>query len=413
MDEPASPSPSHASTPSAPHPAGDDEPRPARSHWLAKLLLALCVAGLGVLIATRVAATLAERARRAEERDKIAAQAKEESGTLALAVVRPEPITWQPHVPLEGTLYPVAEVDLAFKVGGTLAKLHVRKGARVAADEPLAELDASDALLQERAASAQIAAAEAQLFVARDNVARTGALLGAGALPEAMGTQAKGQLDLVAAQLEGARAQQALARSNIEHHRLRAPFAGLVTQAPTAIGGLVAPGVPVFHLQDLRKLRLVGTVATADAPLMREGALLELELGGRTIRGAKLTVVLPTLDPATRRLPVEAEVPNDADAPLLAGSFVQTTVVGAEPLVLLRLPAAALRPGSQDEIFVVEGGTLRLRRIAYVRANDGALLVRQGLANAEVVALAPPPDAEPGQSVTTLADAAAPAAGEP
>jgi multidrug efflux pump subunit AcrA (membrane-fusion protein) len=55
------------------------------------------------------------------------------------------------------------EPELAFRIGGKIAKRLVDAGDRVRKDQPLAELDAEDVKLQLEAARAQVNAAEANL----------------------------------------------------------------------------------------------------------------------------------------------------------------------------------------------------------------------------------------------------------
>ena len=70
---------------------------------------------------------------------------------------------------------------------------------------------------------------------------------------------------------------------------------------------------------------------------------------------------------------------------------------------VLRLPATALRPGSQNEVLVADGGRTRLRHISFARAADGALLVRRGLEPNERVVAAPTAEAADGDPLVTAA----------
>jgi RND family efflux transporter MFP subunit len=210
--------------------------------------------------------------------------------------------------------------------------------------------------------------------------------------------QATQQRSLAKAQLDGARAQLELARTNLANHALIAPFAGSVTKVPAGPGAIVSPGVPLFHLEDTSTLKLAGTIGEADARLVKPGATVAIQLEGRTVKG-KLVAVLSSVDPATRRVPVEAEIRNDLSAPLLGRSFVRAMVIGLPPVQVMRLPATTLRPGSQDEVMVVEEGQLSPRRIAFFRSTDGALLVRSGLHSGDAVLATPSAEAQQGDRV--------------
>lgn len=319
----------------------------------------------------------------------------------APSLVRGEAHSYRPSIPCEGTLTASQDVDLAFKASGQLSILRVKLGQLVKRGEVIASLDAVEASSQVKAAEAQVRAAEAQLALAEDAERRTSGMVDAGALPEATGVQVDQQRALALAQLDAARAQLSLARAHLGNHTLVAPFTGFVTRVPSGTGAVIAAGMPAFHLSDVTTLTLKGTVGEDDAQLLRMGQDIEIEAQGRKVMG-KLVAVLTSVDPMTRRVPFEAEVVNDVEPRLLAGSLVRAKVLSGEPVDVLRLPASALRPGSQSEIMVVEGGKLRARRVVLAKEESGELLVRSGLSAEEDVLLAPPPDAKDGTELASL-----------
>lgn len=317
------------------------------------------------------------------------------------SVVRGEKQQHRPSIACEGTLFASQDVDLAFKAGGQLASVRVKLGQLVKRGEVIASLDAVEASAQVKAAEAQLRAAEAQLALAEDAERRTSGMVDAGALPEATGVQVDQQRALALAQVDAARAQLSLARANLSNHTLVAPFTGFVTRVPTGTGSVIAPGMPAFHLSDVTTLSLKGTVGEEDAQLLRVGSEIEIEAQGRTVAG-KVVAVLTSVDPMTRRVPFEAEVVNDVEPRLLSGSLVRAKVVAGEAVEVLRLPASALRPGSQSEIMVVDGGKLQARRVTLATSEGGDLLVRSGLSPDEDVLLAPPANAKDGAELASL-----------
>ncbi|MCS6899100.1 MAG: efflux RND transporter periplasmic adaptor subunit [Myxococcales bacterium] len=367
-----------------------------------KLLILAGSLGFFALLGVRIREKTQQQAQIAREREATVARvAAEDRGLPRVEVVRGVKATWEPTVSLEGTLMPWHEADLAFKASGRLSAVRVKVGDQVRSGAVLALLDASEAGAQVRAAQAQLKAAQAQLALAQDTERRTTEMVNAGAVGEATGTQAKGQLSLVMAQVEAAQAQLALASVHAGNHTLIAPFSGLVTRAPTGPGAVVGAGVPLIHLQDNSKLRLMATVGEGDAGWVQVGAEVQIAQEGRVVTG-KVIAVLPSVDPSTRRVPLEAEVPNEAP-PLLAGSFVRATIRSGAPRPVLRLPATARRPGSQDEIVIVSGGKLTLRKVSFALAPDGALLVRSGLGEEDDVVAAPSAEVKVGQEVLVTA----------
>ncbi len=196
------------------------------------------------------------------------------------------------------------------------------------------------------------------------------------AVSDAENLGAQNRAALALAQLEQASAQAQLAPRACGTAAWPRPSPAWSRARRTASARSSAPGEALFHIEDTSVLKLVATLSEADARLVEVGSVVTVE-GGRQ---GKVTAVLPSLDPQTRRVPVHAEIPNDpasagydggrppmppgpagpssttASTPLLAGAFVRAAVLGHRHKVRLELPPGALRPGSQDEVVVLTGG---------------------------------------------------------
>jgi RND family efflux transporter MFP subunit len=302
-------------------------------------------------------------------------------------------------VELDGTLSAGQSAEVGFKIGGRLSKVSVKVGDKVRAGSLLGVLDASETQAQLRAAEAQLRAAEAQLALADDAQRRTTSMVQSGSLAEATGVQSTQTKALAEAQADAAKAQAALVQVNLGSHRLVAPFAGTITRAPDGIGAVVGPGSSLFEVQDLSTLKLKGTLSESDAGLVEQGSKLKVVTERGEVEG-ELTTVLGAVDPATRRVRVEATIKNDQEPKLRAGAFVRGTIKAGDPIDVLVLPHDALRAGAQGEVFVVEGDKIALRRVTYAVDKDGSLLVRFGLRADERVIIRPKPEFEAGQVVT-------------
>lgn len=359
----------------------------------------LLVGGLVAWTSTRVATATKAQAELAEKR------AVEAERNVALAkqpervrVVQGTPATWLPSVELDGTLAAQQSASVGFKVGGKIGSLKVKVGDQVRAGALLATLDATEAGAQAAAASAQVRAAEAQLALAQDSERRTQAMVQSGSFSEASGVQVTQQRALALAQLDAAKAQASLSRVSLGNHTLVAPFAGTVTKVPDGIGAVVAPGAPLFDIVNTKVLKLSTTVSEHDANLLVLGApvMLDLETGKAS---GRISAVLGTVDPQTRRVPVEASFDNPGF--LRAGAFVQARVAAKSEIPVLKLPHEVLRPGSQDEVLVLgEGGRLEVRHVVLAVDKDGTLLVRRGLQPTDKLVEKPKPEAKAGDVVT-------------
>jgi len=371
-------------------------------------IVVLLAAGLGL------AGWMAVRVQEAEKAKGIVATQRAEDNKKQLAalqavrqveVTRGIPDNWVPVVDIDGTIVAGQTADLGFKAGGRLQSISVEIGDEVKVGQLLATLDSSEAVAQLAAARAQVKASEAGLALAEDSEKRTAPLVESGAIAEATGVQTSQQKALSQAQLEAAQAQLALAQVAVSNHRLTAPFSGTVTRAPDGLGAVVGPGSPLFQVSSLGTLKLQGTVSVEDAALVRPGSPISLSFEGGQAEGT-ITIVLGTVDQGTRRVRVEATVPN-AGGVVRAGTFVRAQAKAQEGIPVLKLPHDVLRPGSQNEVLVVSGGVLSSKRIAFSFAKTGELLVRHGLGPDDQVLRNPKPEDESGVSVEIAASGTA------
>ncbi len=363
----------------------------------------LCVVGLGALIAVRLNEAKAKQASLATERVVAQEASLQRAPTLT---THPVAARWRPRIDVTGTLRPWREAEIGFELSGRLVQLGAAQGDKLKAGQVLGVLDGSRAAAEVSAAEAQARASQANLAIAEDNMRRTHALVASGSVPEAQETSAREQVALVRAQLEGAEANARVAKTGQGLHTIVAPFDGVVTKAPTAAGSVVQPGTSLFRLEDLSRLRLSASLGEDEASLVKVGAPVSVGYRDRKVSGQLITLV-PSLDQATRRAPIEVQVPNDAANPILAYGFVHATIEGAREVDAFRVPTAARRPGSQDDVVKVVAGKAVVVRVPHVNDADGSWIVLNGLGANDVLALNPPDDVHDGDAIDTQKENAA------
>jgi RND family efflux transporter MFP subunit len=371
-------------------------------------VIALSVVGLGGWAGVRIHQATSKQKALAEQRTEDARRASSELKALPkVSVVMPLLTEWSPTVEIDGTLVAARSAELGFETPGRLARVSAKVGDSVKPGALLATLDTGEIGAQLKAAQAQVRAAEAQLTLATDQEQRTASMVQSGSVAEATGVETSQQKALATARLDAARAQVSLSQVALGNHRLVAPFAGSVIRAPDGVGGVVSPGTALFEIADLSSLKLRGTLGEHDATLVEPGAKIGIDAERGPVEGT-VSVVLGSVDPATRRVRMEADIQNH-DKTLRAGSFVRGVVRAGAAIPVLRLPHDVLRPGAQDELFVVTGDVLASRRVVYALSPEGDLLVRRGLSAGERVVSAPKSDTRAGERVEIVATPSAPA----
>ncbi len=319
---------------------------------------------------------------------------KAEAAALTLRYGMVEPARHRPVVELTGSLDPVRSVQLGFDVPGRVSKLLVNRGDKVSEGQALATLDMSIAQAQLEQAKAAVRGAEAQLVGGEANFARAVKLKQGGAMSEQDWSNAEAGIASGRAGVEQAKAAEGMARANLQFHTLRAPFAGVIQNGPDNAGIMTGAGTPLFLVDDLSSLQVKASAPEEAAAWLAEGldATVFVATPGAT-EGvpAKVVRVLPSLDLATRRLPVEVRI----DAPpaiLKAHGFARVVIVGAAEADVWKVPRSALvaRPDFCVFLAVEQGQPPRRVPVTVLEESSDSVIVAGDLQPGVPVVLDPP-----------------------
>lgn len=167
-----------------------------------------------------------------------------------------------------GTVEVSKEASVSAPVSGTLEKLNVKQGSRVEAGHILAEINS-------QAVQSSYDAAMASLRQAEDGYQRVMKVYDSGSVPEV-------KLVEIKTKLEQARASARAAENALEQCRIRAPFAGELSDVSVHQGERVVIAQPLFTIVDVKDLEIAVSVP-------------ETEVFG-VVPGDKATVVFPSMD---------------------------------------------------------------------------------------------------------------------
>ncbi len=255
---------------------------------------------------------------------------------MRVEVVVAEPSARERTLILRGQLAAARTVELRAQTAGTVAELHVARGDRVAANAPVARLDAGVREAQLSAARAQLASARASRNAAQ-SLGRSG-------------LQSQLQTERAVADASLAQAEVDLLEKDLADTTVRAPFAGLVEEVPLELGQLVERGDHVATLVDDSAFEVTARVAQQVAARLRPGQSVGVELITGERLTARLTWISSVADPATRSFEIEARI--DTDRNDLASGTSATLSVPVETVEALFLSPSTLALGSDGELGV-------------------------------------------------------------
>lgn len=322
---------------------------------------------------------------------------------VPVRTIEPKLTRFRGRVVVSGDLRADRSALLGFPVGGRLVRIDVMRGEAVSARQVLGALDDSQARAAVAQAKAGLRAARAQLRIADDGLRRTEAMRRQEAASEAQALQASAQRELAAAHLSVARAQVEQAQVQKDYHLLLAPFDGIVTQVPSGLGITVAPGIPLFGLEDTRTLVLDSSVTPWQAATLSAGTEVRVTVPAT---GAAMTGVLRAVvragDPAAHRIPIEIAVPNPRGG--LTPHVLARAELDAGERSALELPATSLvqREGALVVFALTDGSRARRVPVQVLSQEGGASLVEvdHSLTESRVVDQ-PPSDLVEGARLAT------------
>ena len=318
---------------------------------------------------------------------------------------------------LPGTLQAYTDAPVYARTGGYLKRRLAEMGEHVKAGQLLAEIDAPELEQQLQQARADLATAEANLRLAQVTADRYQDLVKTESVSKQDADTASGTLDARKAAVQSARHNVQRLEQLQGFTRIVAPFAGVVTARNTDVGALIDSGASggtareLFHVAVTNRLRLFVNVPQVHVHNAKPGLKADVTLAefpGRTFQGA-LVRTAQAIDPSSRTLLAEFEVPNDKGE-LLPGGYADVHLALDTPTTTLVLPVNTLLFRSEGlRVAVVRGDRIALVPITIGRDYGTSVEVVSGLGEHDLVVTSPPDSIVEGQTVklTRQAPAAA------
>jgi len=299
-----------------------------------------------------------------------------------------------------GSVEAYDSVTVLPKVTGILKSMKVDIGDAVSKGDLLATIDDAEFVQRVEQAKANLKVAQARLERNRINLlsaereyARTEALVSDGLTPEQ-------QLDLAAAQRDGAsadvdfavadvaRTQAALseAQINLENTRIAAQMSGYVDKRRVDAGTLVSPTTPLCTVVRTNPAIVVINVPENDISLLQVDGLAAVRVGADDVEyQGRVKRIAPTVDVTTRTILAELVVPN-AEGALRPGMYADVLLVAREKADALVVPEEALmRLNGQTDVLRVVDDIARTTRVTLGIIGEGYAEVIDGLEEGELV----------------------------
>ena len=287
-------------------------------------------------------------------------------------------------ISLTGTLSPRNQTTVKAKVSAEVREMLVREGESVRRAQVIARLDATEPQARLDEKIADLEGGRAQLALAEKNRAMQLALLEKKFISQNAFDSTQSNLLVNEARIKALAAQVAIARKAVEDTVVRAPMAGIVAQRLAQPGEKVAIDGKLYTLVDLAELEVEAAVPASDIGAVRIAQDVAFRVEGIEDRlfAGRIARISPATQPGTRSILVYAVLPN-RESTLKGGMFAKGQLTVSKRAGALVVPITAVRDDAgQTTVWRIDAGKL-VRTVVQVGLKseaDGVIEIVSGLA---------------------------------
>ena len=291
--------------------------------------------------------------------------------------------------------------------GGRVVRVTVDAGSWVRAGQVLAVVDRSVQAQQAAQLAAQVEAARANAALAQSNYERAVALQGRGFVSKAEIDSKKATRDAAYAQVRVAQAPLGATRAQIGQLNVIAPTSGLILSRNVEVGQIVSPGSgALFHLAEGGQMEMRAQLSQQDLTLIHVGMPADVRPVGATagVTGS-VWLVAPMIDPQSRLGDVRIAIPYTSS--IRPGGFAEARITAGSTMAPLLPQSAILSDDSGNYVYIVNSkNEIERRNITIGTVNDTGVTIGSGLSGTEAVVVSAGPFLSPGQKVKPRREAA-------
>ena len=304
-----------------------------------------------------------------------------------------------------GTTQPIDQTIVKARVAGHLAEVLVREGDKVSKGQLLARFETTELQAKANERQSALDAVRADLKWATRDRADKDSLSARNIVSQAAADQARATHENKKSMVAVAEAQLEVARKNLADAEVRAPFDGVIGERIANQGESLPIDGKILTLLDTSHVEIAAQMPAADVVRMEVGQLAAVTLEGfgeRQFNG-RVMRISPTTQSGSRSIPVYVEI-LDRDENLRGGLFGMGTINVKEKAHALAVPISAVRKDNDGEfVLAVENGLLVRKPVGVVRTwSRGELAEVKGLDAGMVVVAAPLPGLMAGQAVKLI-----------
>lgn len=303
-----------------------------------------------------------------------------------------------------GTVEAEQTSQVSSQVIGNIVGIRAQEGDLVQSGQILAIIDDAQTRSTVDQATAALAAAEKEVTASDSDFALAEATLKRYQQLYTKKSVSPQEFDEIKARCQSAEARRDMARAGqseasaaltqartaLGYTRIRAPFAGMITEKWADSGTLASPGMPIFTIEDTRSYRLETQIDESDIRLVRVGQAVPVAIDslGNVQLSAKVVQIVPAADPASRSFLVKVKLP--ADTRLRSGLFGRAYFSRGERRALVIPRTCVVWRGQLQGVYALDANQVaELRYVSFGKSDGEKVEVLSGLEEGDQVVASP------------------------
>jgi membrane fusion protein (multidrug efflux system) len=287
-----------------------------------------------------------------------------------------------------GTILSYEEIEVRCEISGKIDKIYFLEGGKIKKGGRLLEINDDEM-------QAQLVTATYRAELAEQQAARQRQLF-----EKKLASQQ--EYDTAVANLNVAKGQVQLLRTQIEKTDIRAQFDGIVGLRFVSEGSYVSPSTVITTLQNSDSVKIDFTFPEKYAAEVIAGNRITFSTQGSSNEyTGTIYAIPPRIDPETRTLRIRAISPN-TDGALIPGAFANVKVLLQERQELL-IPTYALIPELKGhKVLLMQGGKAAMQAVEIGRRTEEHVQITQGLSAGDTLITSGILQLRPGMPVRAI-----------
>lgn len=301
---------------------------------------------------------------------------------------------------LTGEVKPAFQVDVKSEVSGKVKQIAVQPGQFVKKGDLLFIIDDTDLLTEKASAETDIEGAQLSVNKNRGNYERARALYEQKLISKEVFANLEADLAIAENSLDKAKSRLQIVEDKLSKTRILAPSDGTVLDIPVNEGQVVVAaasvnsGTILMSFADLSRLLIYSHVNQADAPRLRHGLPIEVNMPMTPDEPVKARIEfiapLATVKNNIKGFEVQAVI-EENDGRLKPGMSVSMNVPVERVTDAVTVPVGAVfRDRKESIVYVRKAGTTEKRKVVVGLTDMSYAEIKSGLEEGEEILLVEP-----------------------